>query len=76
MYFNMETQAKIVARFHFALNPGGYLFLGKAETLLAHGGSFKPVDLKRRIFQRLPGSSLRERLLAFAPVPAPAGREH
>jgi two-component system CheB/CheR fusion protein len=75
MYFNMEAQAKIVARFHFALNPEGYLFLGKAETLLAHGGSFKPVDLKRRIFQRLPSSSLRERLLAFAPAPTPAGRE-
>ena len=32
MYFNAETQAKILKRFHFALNNGGILFLGKAET--------------------------------------------
>ena len=68
MYFNVETQAKILARFHFALNREGYLFLGKAETLLTHGSSFRPVDLKRRVFQRAPTSNLRDRLLAIAPV--------
>ncbi|HEY0783395.1 MAG TPA: protein-glutamate O-methyltransferase CheR, partial [Thermoanaerobaculia bacterium] len=62
MYFNVETQAKIIARFHFAVAKNGYLFLGKAETLLSHGESFRPVDLKRRVFQRTPNSSLRDRL--------------
>jgi two-component system, chemotaxis family, CheB/CheR fusion protein len=66
MYFNLETQAKILARFHFALNGDGYIFLGKAETLLAHGQSFRPVDLKRRVFQRTPAGNLRERLLTLA----------
>jgi two-component system, chemotaxis family, CheB/CheR fusion protein len=70
MYFNAETQAKILARFHFALNRQGYLFLGRAETLLTHGNSFHPVDLKRRIFQRAPATSLRERMLAFSPASA------
>jgi len=70
MYFNAETQARILARFHFALNRLGYLFLGRAETLLTHGNSFHPVDLKRRIFQRAPTASLRERLLAFNPASA------
>jgi two-component system, chemotaxis family, CheB/CheR fusion protein len=70
MYFNAETQAKILARFHFALNRQGYLFLGRAETLLTHGNSFHAVDLKRRIFQRAPAASLRERLLAFSPANA------
>ena len=68
MYFNAETQARILARFHFALNRQGYLFLGRAETLLTHGNSFHPVDLKRRIFQRAPATSLHERLLAFSPA--------
>ncbi|HZF10586.1 MAG TPA: CheR family methyltransferase [Thermoanaerobaculia bacterium] len=68
MYFNVETQSKILARFHFALAQNGYLFLGKAETLLAHGGSFRPVDLKRRVFQRVPSTNLRDRLLAIAPA--------
>src|SRR5436190_18173842 len=33
MYFNAETQARIVGRFHFALNDEGLLFLGKSEML-------------------------------------------
>jgi two-component system, chemotaxis family, CheB/CheR fusion protein len=31
MYFNSETQGRVLARFHFALNDRGFLFLGKAE---------------------------------------------
>ncbi|GGQ63683.1 CheR family methyltransferase [Couchioplanes azureus] len=54
MYFNAETQAKILSRFHFALADGGVLFLGKAEMLLSHGNLFTPIDLKRRVFRRVP----------------------
>jgi two-component system CheB/CheR fusion protein len=67
MYFNAETQAKILARFHFALHRNGYLFLGKAETLLSHGNSFRPEELKSRIFQRSPTTNVRDRLLALTP---------
>jgi two-component system CheB/CheR fusion protein len=74
MYFNSETQSKILARFHFALAKNGYLFLGKAETLLSHGGSFRPVDLKRRIFQRTQNVNTRDRLLAISALsPVAAG---
>jgi len=65
MYLNAETQAKVLARFHFALQRNGFLFLGKAETLLSHSNNFRPVDLKTRIFQRAPNSSLRDRMLAL-----------
>ena len=68
MYFNAEAQARILSRFHFALNPSGYLFLGRAETLLTHSNSFRPVDLKRRIFQRTSTMTLRDRLLATVAV--------
>ena len=60
MYFNAETQGRILDRFHFALNEGGYLFLGKAEMLITHNGAFTPLDLKRRIFVkmlRVPGGN-------------------
>ncbi|MFL6200329.1 MAG: CheR family methyltransferase [Thermoanaerobaculia bacterium] len=67
MYFNAEAQEKILARFHFALHKEGYLFLGKAETLLSHNRSFKPVDLKHRIFASTTNSNLRDRLLALSP---------
>ncbi len=58
MYFNSETQAGVLQRFHYAL--GGeperraFLFMGKAEMLLSHATLFKPLDLKCRIFERVP----------------------
>jgi two-component system, chemotaxis family, CheB/CheR fusion protein len=54
MYFNSEAQARILNRFHFALNEGGFLFLGRSETLMAHRQTFLPLDLKRRISQKVP----------------------
>jgi two-component system CheB/CheR fusion protein len=54
MYFNAETQSRILSRFHFALAEGGVLFLGKAEMLLSHTMLFQPVDLKRRVFRKVP----------------------
>ncbi len=50
MYFNAEIQARIVGRFHFALNDSGVLFLGKAEMLPTHSELFVPIDLRHRIF--------------------------
>jgi two-component system CheB/CheR fusion protein len=52
MYFNAETQARIVTRLGFALKPRGVLFLGKAEMLLNHSATFEPIDLKRRFFRK------------------------
>lgn len=59
MYFNAETQAKIISRFHFALNSGSFLVLGKAELLL-HANSFVALDLKRRIFTKIDRENRRE----------------
>jgi two-component system, chemotaxis family, CheB/CheR fusion protein len=68
MYFNAETQAKILSRFQFALSDHGILFLGRAETLMTHATAFSAVDVKRRISTKLPNqpSSVRERLLQLA----------
>ena len=60
MYFNSETQSRILARFNYAINPGGFLFLGKAEMLLLHSSLYEAVDLKHRIFCRT-SRVLRER---------------
>ncbi len=54
MYFNAETQSRILGRFHFALIESGTLFLGKAEMLLSHSSMFAPADLKRRVFRKVP----------------------
>jgi two-component system, chemotaxis family, CheB/CheR fusion protein len=66
MYFNSETQGRILARFHFALNDNGYLFLGKAEMLLMHSSLFIPLDLTNRIFTKVSTVNLRDRLLVMA----------
>jgi two-component system, chemotaxis family, CheB/CheR fusion protein len=68
MYFNSEMQARILARFHFALNDKGYLFLGRAELLLTHSNLFTPLDLKCRIFSKVPHVNMRDRLLAMAQI--------
>ncbi|MEU5957150.1 CheR family methyltransferase [Streptomyces sp. NPDC047525] len=57
MYFNVEAQAQIVDRFHFALREGRYLFLGKAEMLLNDGERFEAVSIRQRVFRRRPGGS-------------------
>ncbi len=68
MYFNAETQAKILQRFHFAVNGdgkgNGFLFLGRAEMLLSHSTLFTPINLKCRIFAKVPqaGAAARPRV--------------
>ena len=74
MYFNAEAQGRILARFHFALRDGndgensigGILFLGRAEMLLTHGNLFTPLDVKCRIFAKVPQVELRNRQLPMA----------
>jgi two-component system CheB/CheR fusion protein len=36
IYFNSSLQKKIVPMFHYILNPGGLLFLGKSESFFHH----------------------------------------
>ena len=52
MYFNAETQARILRHFHFALCDHGVLMLGKSEMMISHRDVFAAVDLKRRIFRK------------------------
>src|SRR5512143_3500919 len=56
MYFNAETQAQVLSRFHFALNESGFLFLGKAEMALASARLFAPVEMRLRIFYKVPSA--------------------
>ena len=66
MYFNAEAQSKILVHFHFALNDNGVLFLGRSEMLLTHTNIFTPLDLRRRLFVKVPRLNLRDRLLILA----------
>ncbi len=50
IYLEPDIQKKVLALFHFALRPGGYLFLGSAETLGGLEEYFKALSKKWRIF--------------------------
>jgi two-component system CheB/CheR fusion protein len=67
MYLNSETQARVLNRLHFALNSGGFLLLGRAETLMAQGPAFVTVDLKRRLSRKSSQGTVRERLISLPP---------
>jgi chemotaxis protein methyltransferase CheR len=54
IYFTRETQERLFERFHNLLLPGGFLVLGKVETLLGKSREmFAPVSSRERIFRRL-----------------------
>jgi chemotaxis methyl-accepting protein methylase len=53
IYFDRETQERLFDQFHNALVPGGFLVLGKVETLLGQARSrFAVVDGRERIFRK------------------------
>ena len=53
IYFDRDTQARLFDLFFSALAPGGYLVLGKVETILGPSRSrFIGVDPRERIFRR------------------------
>ncbi|WP_448681149.1 CheR family methyltransferase [Pseudomonas nicosulfuronedens] len=51
IYLDREVQADILQMFHFALAPGGYLFLGSSESADVCMDLFAPVDKKNRIYR-------------------------
>lgn len=52
IYLNAEVQKKILPLFHYALKPGGILFLGPSETIGGFNDLFAPIDNKWKIFRR------------------------
>jgi two-component system, chemotaxis family, CheB/CheR fusion protein len=53
IYFTQELQKKLIPLFHYALNPGGALFLGTAEAIGNYAQLFKSETAKARIYRRL-----------------------
>jgi len=56
IYFGQNLQKHVIPIFHYALNPEGYLFLGKSETVGQFSDLFQTVEGKHKIFQRKRGN--------------------
>ncbi len=55
IYLEHASQQKILAMLHYALKPGGFLFLGEAESIGSEAELFETVDKKHKIYSKKPG---------------------
>jgi two-component system CheB/CheR fusion protein len=56
IYLEPELQNRLIPIFHYALNPGGVLFLGPSENTGKFSDSFRPINRKWKFFQAKPDS--------------------
>jgi two-component system CheB/CheR fusion protein len=70
IYLGAELQKKLMPLFHYALNPGGMLFLGTSESVGEFGELFAAVDRSAKVYQRKGGTPglLRAGLSGFQPA--------
>jgi two-component system CheB/CheR fusion protein len=52
IYFTPELQKRVVPVLHYALNPGGILWLGHSETISAFGNLFATVDRTNKFYSK------------------------
>lgn len=52
IYLDHAAQKRVLETLHFALNSGGYLFLGTSESIDGANSLYIPVNREHRIFQR------------------------
>jgi len=51
IYLEPDVQESVIALFHFALRPGGYLLLGGSETIGPQDDAFETVSKKWRVYR-------------------------
>lgn len=71
IYFNQTLQNRVISTFHYALNPNGYLFIGKSESITQFSDLFSPVSKRWKIFEAKP--IFKGDALAFRHRAMPAG---
>ena len=73
IYFGPDVQNQVIPTFHYALRPGGYLFLGTSENVSQFSDLFSPVNKKNRVFRARDdvAASLRVPMVVNGLRPAP-----
>jgi len=59
IYLDRQLQQQVCSTFHYALNPGGVLFLGSSESADHPAGLFRTVDREARIYRSVAGTGER-----------------
>ena len=75
IYLNADLQHRLLPIFHYALKPGGLLFLGSSETIGGLGDLFEVVDKKGKIFRRKESALAAHPLMEFPTHPVVADVE-
>ncbi len=52
IYLKADEQNRLMPYLHYALRPGGFLFLGASESVAQHDDLFREVEKGHRIYQR------------------------
>jgi two-component system CheB/CheR fusion protein len=66
IYLEAKAQQKLLPLFHYALKPGGVLFLGSSETIGGFERLFSSIDRKWKLFRRTAEASALPRLQRFS----------
>ena len=76
IYMGAELHKKVIPLFHYALNPGGILFLGSSETVGDFVDLFATIDRRSKIYQskEVAGDAQFPPFVRLAPEGVPASR--
>jgi two-component system CheB/CheR fusion protein len=75
IYMETTLQRKLLPILHYALKPGGFLFLGPSESISTHRELFEPEDSKHKIYSKKPvPTPLHQSLPLGHYVPLPTGK--
>src|SRR5947208_2613579 len=72
IYLSAELHKRCIPQFHYALNPGGYLILGPAESVGLYDELFKLADKKNKIYAKIATATPQK----FAIIPQGYGVSH
>ena len=75
IYFNAETQKKVMGTFHYSLNREGLLLLGSSESSDLRRALFTEIDRSARLFQRIDAAASRRQGIVSRPGLSRAAEE-
>jgi two-component system CheB/CheR fusion protein len=76
IYMTAPLQRKLMALFHYALKPTGFLMLGHAETIGQHADFFRIEDKRNRIYAKKPDAQITAFPVDYSVPPTGRAKRH